>query len=43
MELVTKYDTKDAKREVWLGGPNLRRGVHIHQRIWTGGTFQDNL
>ena len=23
------------KRKVWQGGPNLRRGVHIRQRLWT--------
>ena len=25
------------KRKVWQAGPNLRRGVHIRQRIWIGG------
>ena len=29
IELVTKYDTKNAYKESLVGGPNLRRGVHI--------------
>ena len=37
IELVAKYDTNDAKKEVFVGGSNLRRGVHIRWRIWTGG------
>ena len=37
IEFVTKYDTTMLKRKV-VGGPNLRRGVHIRIRIWTGGS-----
>ena len=35
IELVTKYDINDAQKES-LGSSNLRRRVHIRQRIWTG-------
>ena len=32
IELVTKYDTNDAKRKVWKRGPNLRRGfISAHE------------
>ena len=37
IELVTKYDTNGAKRELCWGGPNLRRGIHIRLWIWTWG------
>ena len=39
MELVTKYDTNDAKKESLMGGSKSAkgRGVHIRSRIWTGG------
>ena len=37
IELVTKYDTKNAYKESLVGGPNLRSGVHIRKRILIGG------
>ena len=32
IELVTKYDTKNAYKESLVGGPNLRRGGGVHIR-----------
>ena len=37
IELVTKYDINDAQKESLVGESKPAKGVHIRQRIWTGG------
>ena len=38
VELLTKYDTNDVKKESLVGGVQICEvGVHVHQQIWTGG------